>query len=91
MKKLSIIILVFSLAFLIFFIGPAFLGAQFPLYPLMKVSDVFDLFTPIILIPLYWYLYQLDGNRPTGIKGSLIFMVLAAFWVMGQGMESSRL
>jgi len=87
MKRLSVLTLVFSIAFLVFFIGPPLLSKQFGPYPLMKVGDVFDLFTPLVLIPLYWLLYWLDGSRPIGLKGNVVFMVFVAFWVAGQGMH----
>jgi hypothetical protein len=87
MKRLSILTLVFSLAFMAFFIGPSLLSNQFAPYPLMKNGDVLDLLTPIVLIPLYWALYRLDGRQPAGMRDSLIFMVFAAFWIMGQGMH----
>jgi hypothetical protein len=77
----------FSIAFFIFFIGPPLLGRPFGPYPLMKVADVLDLFTPLVLIPLYWLLFRLPVNRAPGLKASLVFMVLAAFWVLGQGMH----
>ena len=87
MERLSKLILIFSILFLVFFMGPPFLSMQFSPYPLMKVGDVLDLFTPLVLIPLYWSLYWLGGNRPIGLRGSLIFMVFVAFWVAGQGMH----
>jgi hypothetical protein len=87
MKRVTVLTLVFSIAFLVFFFGPPFLSKQFGPYPLMKVGDVFDLFTPLVLIPLYWCLFQLDGNRPIGMKGSILFMIIVAIWVAGQGIH----
>ena len=87
MKRLSGLVLVFSLLFFVFFVGPPFLNMQFSPYPLMKVGDVFDLFTSLILIPLYWSLYWFGGKRPIGLRGSLIFMVFTALWVAGQSMH----
>jgi hypothetical protein len=87
--RISYIILLFALAFALFFLAPPFLNKQFPLFPLMKTGDVFDILTPLILIPLYWLLYQPDYKKPAKTGGTLIFMVLAAFWVEGQGMHLS--
>jgi hypothetical protein len=56
MKRLSFLSLVFAILFAVFFLGPPFLNMQFSLYPLMKIADVFDLLTPLVLIPLYWLL-----------------------------------
>lgn len=87
MKKLSILILVFAILFAVFFMGPPFLNMQFSPYPLMEIADVFDLLTPLVLIPLYWLLYRLNQNKPLTPSGIMLFIVLAAFWVEGQGMH----
>ena len=81
MKRLSLLSLVFAVTFTVFLVGPALLGKQFGVYPLMKTGDVFDIFTPLILIPLYWLLFRIDGKRAPCLRESLAFLVLAAFWV----------
>jgi hypothetical protein len=63
MKRLSLFILILSIVFAAFFMGLPLLGKQFSAYLLMKVADVFDICTPLILIPLYWLLYRLDGEK----------------------------
>ena len=87
MKRLSLLTLLFSLAFLLFFMLPPFLNQKFIPYPLMSVADVFDLFTPLILLPFYWLIFRLDGKSTPTLGESLFFMVFAAFWVLGQGMH----
>lgn len=87
MKRLSIVALIFSVAFLLFFMAPPFLNKQFGIYPMMKVGDVLDIFTPLILIPLYWILFRLDADKAPGLKANIIFLLFAAFWVEGQGMH----
>jgi hypothetical protein len=84
---LNRLILVFSVAFAVFFMGPPVLSTQFGLYPLMKLADVFDLLTPLILIPLYWLLYQVGQGKRPGLREGMVFMVLAALWVQGQSMH----
>ena len=86
-QVLRVYILVFSIAFAVFFLGPPFLGYSFGPHILMKVADVFDLFTPLVLIPLYWLLFRLNGHKPASVKENLAFMVLAAFFVLGQAMH----
>lgn len=54
MKELSRVVLAFSVAFAVFLIGPALLPSSFPAYPLITVGDVFDILTPLVLLPLYW-------------------------------------
>ena len=84
MSRLTRMILVFSLAFAVLFVGPSMLSSQFGPYPLIKIGDVLDLFTPLVLIPLYWLLYQVGQDKRPGLREGLAFMVLAALWVEGQ-------
>lgn len=87
MSKIPAYTLKFTLAFALFIIGPALLGSQFPPYNLMKIGDIFDLLTPIVLIPMYWGLFTLAGSSQPGKKEIFIFLVIAAAWVQGQGMH----
>ena len=86
MKRLSFLILAFAILFAVFFIGPPLLSRQFSPYPLMKVGDVFDVLTPLVLLPLYWLLYRLNGEK-MALAGITLFVVLAALWVEGQAMH----
>jgi hypothetical protein len=81
--------LLFSIAFAIFVLGPPFLGYQFAPYPLMHIADVFDIFTPLVILPLYWLLFRNSSDYSLSLRENLIFMVLAAFWALGQGMHLS--
>jgi hypothetical protein len=87
MKRLSFLVLVFAILFAVFFIVPPLLSQQFSPYPLMKIGDVFDLLTPLALIPLYWLLYRLTEEKKITLSGVVLFVVLAALWVEGQGMH----
>jgi len=87
MKRLSLLVLFFSIAFMIFFMLPPFLNQKFGLYPLMRAADVFDVFTPLVLLPLYWLLFKLGGKDHPTIRESLFFMVFTGFWALGQGMH----
>jgi hypothetical protein len=78
------LILVFAVAFAAFIILPGLLGQPFPPYPLAHWADVLDLFTPLVLIPLYWLLFRQLTN---GQGDNLAFLLLAALWVEGQGMH----
>ena len=86
MRRLSFLILVFAILFAVFFIGPPLLSQWFRPYPLMKIGDVFDILTPLVLLPLYWLLYRLNGEK-TALPGITLFVVLAALWVEGQAMH----
>ena len=88
MKRQSLIILVFAIAFTVFFIVPPFLSkSPFGPYPLMKAADVFDIVTPLVLLPLYWLLYRMGQDKPMTISGMVVFLVFTAFWAQGQGMH----
>lgn len=90
MKRLSILILVFAVAFAIFLVGPPFLSKlAFPPYPLMKVADVFDILTPLVLLALYWLLFRVGQPKPVNMSGMVVFFILAALWAQGQGMHLS--
>jgi hypothetical protein len=88
-NRLSRLTLVFSITFAVLIISPAFLNRQFGPYPLMKTGDVIDLFTPLILIPLYWLLFQVSRGKTPGLGEIIVFLVLSAFWVEGQGVHLS--
>jgi hypothetical protein len=87
MKQLKRLILAFSVAFLFFFVAPALFSGQFGPYDLMKNGDVLDLITPLVLIPLYWLLFWIGRDEGPDKTESGIFMILAALWVLGQGMH----
>lgn len=87
MKRLSNLILIFAFAFAVLIILPALINKPFSPYPYMKVSDVIDLFTPLVLIPLYYLLLFYGGSEEPGVRTMVLFMVFAAVWVLGQGMH----
>lgn len=87
MIRLSRLTLVFAVLFAIFIVSPAFFNKQFAPYPLIKVGDVIDLFTPLVLIPVYWLLFQIDEARKPTTREAVLFLALAALWVEGQGIH----
>jgi len=89
MKQLSFLVLVFAILFMVFFFAPPLLNMQFGLYPLIKVGDVVDILTPLVLLPLYWLMYRLNGEKRITLSGIILFVIFAAFWVEGQGMHLS--
>ena len=88
-KRLALWILIFAVLTPLFVIGPALMGQTFTPYPLMHIADVFDLFTPLVLIPIYWLLFLWVGKGSPSLWETLVFMLLAAFWVEGQAMHLS--
>lgn len=86
-RRLARLTLTFAIAFAAFVVTPAFLGGPFPAYPLMSGGDALDLLTPLVLLPLYWRMFRIAPERaPTG-RQVLLFVVLSALWVEGQGMH----
>ncbi len=79
----------FSVAFALLLLSPTFLSKQFGPFPLMKVGDVTDILTPLILIPLYWLLYRVNDKKIPGLVENIAFLILSAAWVEGHGMHLS--
>jgi hypothetical protein len=55
----------------------------------MHWADVLDILTPLVVIPLYWLLFTGAGPLPRNLRPTLVFVVLAALWTLGQGMHLS--
>jgi len=82
-------LILFSLAFTVFIIGPAFFSSPFGPFPLMRNGDMFDVLTPFVIIPMYWLLFQANRETSPDQTENLAFLVLAGMWVGGQGMHLS--
>lgn len=89
MKKQSLLTLVFALLSLTFFLLLVFLRIPSPFYPLMSIQDTIDNLTPLVLIPIYWLMYKSVSKEKSRLGSEIFFMVVASFWVMGQGMHLS--
>ncbi len=87
MKRLSALTLLFAILSLVFFLLLVFLRIPFLYYPLMSWQDALDVLTPLVLIPIYWLMVRGINNGRKSQTADIIFMVMAAFWVMGQGMH----
>ena len=70
-----------------FFLLLVFLRIPFAFYPLMSWQDALDILTPLVLIPLYWLMLRGIDRGQKNRVADIVFMVMAAFWVMGQGMH----
>jgi hypothetical protein len=86
-KQLSNLVLVFAIAFTFFIIVPGVISQPFSPYPLIKVSDVIDLITPVVIMPLYYLLLYYGSSKEPSIRSMIIFLVFVAIWVEGQGMH----
>ena len=83
----SSLIFLFAFAFAFFLLVPPLLAQPFPPYPEMHWADVLDIATPLVLIPLYWLLFTDAGRIVRSRTASIVFLMLAALWVEGQGMH----
>lgn len=87
MKRLTLLTLVFSILSTLFFILLIFFRIPFSIYPLMSYQDALDLLTPLVLIPLYWFLFKSAARVESNATEDLAFMLFAAIWVLGHGMH----
>lgn len=87
MKNLSLLTLIFAILFGVFFLGLIFFRIPFPPYPLMSYQDAIDLFTPLVLIPIYWLMLKnsTKGEPSRGVQ--IAFVVITSVWVLGHGMH----
>lgn len=79
--------LAFSVALAIFVVGPPLLPQPFAPYPLLTVGMVLDLLTPVILLPLAWWLFRrARADPPTAVQG-LLFVGVIGLLIEGQAMH----
>jgi hypothetical protein len=89
MKRLSLLTLIFAILSLTFFLLLIFLRIPFSLYSLMSYQDAIDVLTSLVLIPFYWLMFKMVTRNKAGLVDEMIFMIMAAFWAVGQGMHLS--
>lgn len=87
MRTINRLLVIFAVAFAFFFIAPAFLSSPFPLYPLLTMGDILDVFTPLVLMPLYYLIFRAIRKSENPVNHSILFVILSAIWVEGQGMH----
>lgn len=60
---------------------------QVPPFPQLEAGDVFDLLTPLVLVPLWGTLFLAAAPGRPRMRTTLIFLALAALWTLGQGIH----
>ena len=50
-------------------------------------QELLDLFTPVVIIPLAWLVFDLAGGLGRGRVGTVLFLIAAAAWIEAQGMH----
>jgi hypothetical protein len=79
--------LTYGAALAAFIILPAMAPATYAPYPVLRWGDVIDLFTPLVVLPLAWWLFRVAApDRPRGWE-TLLFVAFAGLWASGQGMH----
>lgn len=90
MSRLSWAIVIFSVAFAAVHLIPIGLGKPLPGYRLITIGTVFDLITPLILLPIYVGLYQWGHVRSFDRRSlwwGAAFLVSAVLWVEGHSIH----
>jgi hypothetical protein len=87
MKRLSMLTLVFAVLSVVFFLLLIFFRTPFGLYPLLSYQDALDIFTPLVLIPVYWLLFKAVSKEAPSRGEEIVFLLVAAVWVLGHGMH----
>jgi hypothetical protein len=64
---------------------PPFLSASVGPPEGFTLQEAVDLLTPLIVVPLAWYVFDLTGGL--GRMGLVAFLVIAALWVEGQAIH----
>lgn len=86
-QRLAVWVPVFAILSLIFLTLLYYIKDPFPYYPLISNQDVFDLLTPLLLIPVYGILFWLASAEKPRLAEWLVFLALVAFWVEGQAIH----
>ncbi|MBW3631596.1 MAG: hypothetical protein KY456_01070 [Chloroflexi bacterium] len=74
-------------AHLVFIVGPPLLAAPVPSFPSLRVGDVLDVITPLVVVPLAGLLFLMASPRMPSALALLGFVVIAIAWVEGQAMH----
>lgn len=86
-RRTTPLIAAFAYAFAWFIIAPVVLSEPLPGFPLLQVSEVVDLFAPVVLLPLYWVLFQRARAGAVTTGAAIAFLAFAALWGVGHGVH----
>ena len=84
-ERLAFALLGFAVALALLLLVPPFFKWETGLAPGFTAQEAVDLFTPIVVMPLAALILELIA-RPS-LRVWLLFVALAAVWVLGQGMH----
>jgi hypothetical protein len=78
-------LLAYAVALAVFLLVPPFLTPAVGPPTGFTLQEAVDLLTPLIVIPLAWYVFDLTGGL--GRMGLLAFLVIAIVWTEGQAIH----
>jgi hypothetical protein len=78
-------LLAYAVALAVLTLVPPFLTASIGPPTGFTLQETVDLLTPLIVIPLAWYAFDLTGGL--GRMGLVAFLVIAAVWIEGQAIH----
>ncbi len=82
---LAAALLAYAVVLAVFLLVPPFLMLSVGPPEKFTLQEAADLLTPLVVIPLAWLVFDLAGGL--GRRGLVVFLVLAALWVEGQGIH----
>lgn len=83
--RLSRALLGYAVALAVLLLVPPSLTASVGPPTGFTLQEAVDFFTPLIVIPLVWYVFDLTGGL--GRVGLLAFLVIGALWIEGQAIH----
>jgi hypothetical protein len=83
--QLPAALLAYAVALAAFLLVPPYLKASVGPPQAFTLQEAVDLFTPLVVIPLAWLVFDLAGGL--GRRGLVAFLVVSALWVEGQGIH----
>jgi hypothetical protein len=89
MKRLPLLMLAFAILSPIFILLLIIFRFKFSPYPLVNYQDVFDLLTPLVLIPVYGLLFKQVASEAPSLAEEVSSVALAVLWVEGHGIHLS--
>jgi hypothetical protein len=83
--RLPLALLAYAVALAVLLLVPPFLKQPVGPPTGFTLQEAVDLLTPLIVIPLAWYVFDLTGGL--GRMGFILFLVIAIVWTEGQAIH----
>jgi hypothetical protein len=83
--RLPLALLAYAVALAVLLLVPPYLKASVGPPSGFTLQEAVDLLTPLIVLPLAWYVFDLAGGL--GRMGFVVFLVIAIVWTEGQAIH----